>query len=655
MATATAKFYVDGTELAPYHIQVEQRSDWHHRFEVTVSAEKAKVMDGAIKAYESIVIDNAIAYAGKSAEITIKRSGGTFIFKGEITDVHVDQTYAGDAFIIFKGFSPTFLLEGQKSVASFEEKNLQGIFDEIMSGFPANVKKEVKPKYTDPIPYIVRYNETQYQFLSRLAAIYGEWFYYDGQKIVFGDLPSSNPKVKLTFGSDSMLSFNYGINLRPSSFKQQFYKYEDNGMVEQSVAGFQPGWLDPHSKTSLRASKQLFQEEGVHPVIHRISDSNHISYLAEARKSSIVGDVMLFTGQSADPGITVGAEVEVHSKKGFIGKYRVISATHTFTSNRDYYNMFRAIPVTTTFPPSNRGVVMPEAEPQVAEVVENNDPDKLGRVRVKFKWQEGMTPWIRVITNYAGPGQSEGVTGTYFVPEIGDEVFVEFEQGNPARPYVVGSNYHGSIAPDFADPDNNLKAIKTRSGHILQFDDTDGDESILITDKKDNLIKITTKESNIFITGNNNVQVNAGNDVLVEAGKNVNVNAGDSISLKAKNTITLSAKDINVLASKGINLVAGKGLNVSAENKTESIKKDVYFNAKNVTNTIEEDLRSSAKNIQKIAEKSLTAKSKDEVVLSAKNKLDQRAGKMDIQSQKGKIKMKASGNVEIKGSQVKTN
>ncbi len=223
MATATASIYIDGVKLLPYHVQVDQHSDWHHQFKITIATEKAKVMDTP-DAPESATIDNAIAYAGDVAEITIERHNGTFNFKGYITDVYVDQTYAGDSYIILKGYAPTYLLEGQQSVASFEDKSLKDIFNEVISDFPANLSTEVNPKFSSPIPYVVRYKETQYQFLSRLAATYGEWFYYDGQKIVFGDLPSKNPEVKLTFGSDSMLSFNYSINLRPSAFKQQFYK-----------------------------------------------------------------------------------------------------------------------------------------------------------------------------------------------------------------------------------------------------------------------------------------------------------------------------------------------------------------------------------------------------------------------------------------------
>ena len=642
MATAKATVFIGGTQLLPYHVHIEQRSDWHHQFEITVSTEKAGVTGGAKNVAESVIIDNAIALAGETVEITIERPSGSLKFKGYITDVQIDQSYAGDAFIIFMGYSPTYLLEGQRSVASFEEMTLSDIFNEVTTDFPENIKKEVNPKFTDPIPYVTRYKETQFQFLSRLAAIHGEWFYYDGQKIVFGELPSKNPKVSLKFGSDSMLSFNYGINLRPSSFKQQFYKYQDNGTLENSVKGFSPGWLDAHSKTSLKASKDLFQEEGLQPIGHDVKDAQYIKYLAETKKSALTGSVMIFTGQSADPAIAVGAEVEVNTQKGFMGKYRVLSVTHNFNSNRDYNNSFRAIPVSTLVPPMRRNVMMPMAEPQAAVVVDNVDPDKLGRVRVQFKWQEGMTPWVRVLTNHAGEDR-----GTYFIPEIDDEVFVEFEQGNPDRPYVVGSNYHGGIPSPFADPDNNLKAIKTRSGHILQFDDKDGEESILITDKKGNFLKIETQGDNIFMK--------AGTSIFIEAGDSVFVEASNSVSIRAGNSISLGAMDINLVAGRSVNISSGGSYNLTATNKMEVIQKSSVLQTKNLTNLIKEDYQSNAKNIYQSATQSINTKAKDKIIVSAKNKLEQRGGEMDFLTQKGKIKMKAKSNVEIKGSQVKTN
>lgn len=685
MATATAKIFVDGVDLKPYHVHVEQRSDWHHSFEITISTEKAELGAKLGGIQEGTIIDAALnKYTGKQADITFDRENGTFNFKGYVTQVRIDQTYAGDSYIILQGYSPTYFLDGRRSVNSYEEKSLEDIFNAEMASFPANVEQEVKPKYKKPIPYIVRYKETQYQFLSRLAATYGEWFYYDGQKIVFGELPSSNPQTKLTFGSDSMLSFNYGLTLKPSSFKQQFYKYEENSVIDKSMKSFQPGWLDTHSKISLSESKKLFAEEGLDPVIFDVKNDSQIKHLAEAKKSSLVGDAMIFNGQSANPGITIGAEVAIDSRSGsFIGNYRVISATHSFDSNRDYSNVFKAIPVSTMVPPRDWTVEMPEAETQVAEVVENNDPDKLGRVRLKFKWQEGRTPWVRVITGYGGGnGESKAVVGLYFTPEIGDEVFVDFEQGNPARPIVIGSKYHGTSAPGFAHPDNNLKVIKTRSGHTIMFDDKSGKESIMICDKGGNVVNLNTSGKTISISSQTAVSVSskditlaAASNVTISAGEDVNINAGNNVVINGEKGTTLSAGPVDNFELPEIlgevvgkvvdkvkvfvGAIRGDKANVtikSEEGKVEiEADKDITGEAKKKISFDAKEINLEAKSkIEQVSNGSFTAKSKGKMALSAKAKLEQKGGTVEIASQ-GPLKINSSAIAQIKASIIKLN
>ncbi len=529
MATASCSFQVGSTVLLPYHVQVEQRSDWHHQFEVMVSTEKAKVMGGA-KASESVIIDNAIAYVGETAQIEITRSSGALRFEGIVTNVRMEQVYAGDAFIVFAGYSPTFLMDGQRATTSFEEMSLKDIVGKIAAAMPANISQSVDPQFTQTIPYVVQYQETGYDFLNRLAAQYGEWFFFDGEQLVFGKVPDGKG-VELQFGSDSMLSFNYGIEVRPTKTTRKYYKYQENETYDKSVASFQPGWLDPHSKTALKVSEELFTKDEVHMVPFEVDSQSALQSRAESEKSSLLSDVMQFNGQSAHPGVIIGAKIKVKSTKGFIGEYRVISVSHTVDSHNDYYNSFEAILATSTAPPQNKGVIRPQAESQVAEVVENNDPDKMGRVRVKSKWQDGMTPWVRVLTSDAG-----GEHGHYFTPEIGDEVLIDFEEGNPDRPYVVGSKYHGKIPPEFFNKDNNLKAIKTRSGHTLLFNDEDGSESITIKDKNGNTINLDTSGKSISISSKSAISISSGN-ISIKASKNIQIDASENIVMSGKNVV----------------------------------------------------------------------------------------------------------------------
>lgn len=552
VATATNTIFIGDNQLHPYYVEVEQRTDWHNRFKIMVRTENAGVMGDT----ENEIIENALANVGRRVEISFERPAGIFNFKGYVNDVQIDHTYAGDSFIIFKGYSPTYLLEGRKSVASFEDKKLADIFNEVNT---TQASSSVRPVYTKKIPYVVRYKETAYQFLSRLADTYGEWFYYDGQEIVFGEIPKGSPKVDLHFGSDSMLSYNYGMNLRPSKFKNHFYEEKENNILEESVSIFKPGWLDYNTNNALETSNRSFPEEAIDPVSHLVFDSKHIKHLAETKKASILTDMAVFTAHSSDPSVIVGAEIKVNSQKGFIGEFRVIYVSHILNSHNDYRNMFRAIPIKNVAPPMNRNIINPKAHSQVGIVTDNEDPDKLGRIRVQLKWQEAeKTPWIRVQTNHAGKDR-----GTYFIPEIDDEVMVEFEHNNPDRPYVIGSMYHGKIGPEFSDPDNNFKAIKTRSGHKILFNDKDGEESITIIDKKNNQIILNTKEESITISAPKKLLIES--EEIEMKGKNITISASGDLTEKGKN-VTIGAKsNLELNGDAGVAMTTNGKVDISGK------------------------------------------------------------------------------------------
>ncbi len=128
----------------------------------------------------------------------------------------------------------------------------------------------------------------------------------------------------------------------------------------------------------------------------------------------------------------------------------------------------------------------------VVGVVSNlADPDSLGRVKLKFPWlkEDDESRWARVVSFMAGPSR-----GAVFRPEVGDEVLVLFEHGDMRFPYVVGSIWNGTDKPPGErgkDDKNDVRMLKTRSGHTLVFDDTSGSEKITVTDKGGNVIEMT--------------------------------------------------------------------------------------------------------------------------------------------------------------------
>lgn len=177
-----------------------------------------------------------------------------------------------------------------------------------------------------------------------------------------------------------------------------------------------------------------------------------------------------------------------------------------------------------------------------ALVVDNVDPEQLGRVKLKFPLLP-ETPesfWARLVMPMAGKER-----GWMTIPEIGDEVLAAFVHGDINNAIVVGSVYNGVDTPPYAneDGDNNLRVFQSRSGHRLTFDDTAGDERMEL------------------ILHNEEIRV-----IWDSANKVLSIYSGKDIIIEAKETISMKCKDFVLEASNSIGIKSGS----STEIKTGS-------------------------------------------------------------------------------------
>lgn len=110
-------------------------------------------------------------------------------------------------------------------------------------------------------------------------------------------------------------------------------------------------------------------------------------------------------------------------------------------------------------------------------VTDNRDPQGLGRVRVRFPWISDLTEsgWARVAVLAAGAGR-----GTFFIPEVDDEVLVAFRHGDPRYPYVVGSLWSGRDRPPVPSTLAQRSTVRSKSGHEVTFDDLPTQERLTI-------------------------------------------------------------------------------------------------------------------------------------------------------------------------------
>ena len=177
----------------------------------------------------------------------------------------------------------------------------------------------------------------------------------------------------------------------------------------------------------------------------------------------------------------------------------------------------------------------------VGVVTNTQDPAALGRVKVKFPWLSDSEEsfWARVATPMAGKER-----GFYFMPEVEDEVLIGFEHGDVRFPYVLGALWNGQDKPPEKNDDgkNNMRSIKSRSGHVVRLDDTDGKEKIEIMDK-------SGKNSVVFDTAKNTITITSEKDITLSA---------------AKGTIKLDAQKIEIKSSADAKIEAGAGMALKA-------------------------------------------------------------------------------------------
>jgi uncharacterized protein involved in type VI secretion and phage assembly len=187
----------------------------------------------------------------------------------------------------------------------------------------------------------------------------------------------------------------------------------------------------------------------------------------------------------------------------------------------------------------------------VGVVTNNQDPDKLGRVKVCFPWlsTDNESEWARIATLMAGNDR-----GSVFLPEVGDEVLVACEHGDIRFPYVLGALWNGADLPpyDNADGANNLRLLKSRSGHVIRLDDTSGSAKIEIIDSSGhNRIVINTADNMITIAANADITIQSQSGKLQLS--------GNGIALTSQAGVTvLATQNVDVQASAELNLKGAK-------------------------------------------------------------------------------------------------
>ena len=548
---------IDGENRNYTRISLVQKFGQHHYFDIEVLC--SPLVKENVWHHER---EEMIALQGKTVVIRMKHefSGDESIFKGIITSIGMDGDKGVSGTLHYRGYSMTILLESGRTMDSFTDATLGEIVSEVVEKYGNGISIVNNPAFKSRIPYVQMQEESAYEFLRRLAWQYGEWFYYNGQVLYFGN-PYKEKDENLVYDID-MDSMHFSSCVAPFHFSRHDYLSDSHmdmfGDDSEAVRG-----INTYLANAMKTSEGMYRSQTTmysHTATGHPLDIEHFTAVEKGRK---VASLVWMTGNTKTCRVRIGEPVVVQippnmCKRRDMGRYRIVELTHRIEVSGGYANSFKGIPASMEYIPTE-DMRMPVAHAMLAEVTDNADPENLGRVQVQFAWQKSRnktTNWIRVRSLDAGSSETVSKNrGFVFVPEIGDQVMVDFELGDPCRPFVSGSMFHRNNGKG-GNADNSIKTIITRSGHTFTFDDTKGEESITLKDKNGNMLHINTQHNKIEITATDNMYLNA-NNVYINAESNIEM-TGKVIKENAIEHLNQFAKKINVKADESVDLLSEK-------------------------------------------------------------------------------------------------
>lgn len=528
---------IDGRQIKDFiSLKLSQAIYAHHEFRLECFAEALG------KDMHSVFNDSA-DLIGASMRVQVKpvqeQSGLTF--SGVITKVAVGSENGHPGVIVISGASPTILLDQGPQRMSWMRESVKSMVKDVLKQSYADwLAYTIKPVSHETIYYEVQYDETAWQFITRLAGRFGEWLYYDGQKLVIGTPKSS--AINLTYGIQ-LSRFVQEVELRSGKLQVKAHNYVKNEKFESLIENIadHTGHVDIGAK-ALAKGEELLGVQTKSWCPHNIKDKETLDETMSIRAAIQNSDVVRMTGYSDLPGLRPGDVIHV-KKEEASSDYRIISIRHCWDGTGNYSNEFVAIPASVKKAPA-KTVKAPWCAMQPAIVVDNFDKANLGRVQVRFHWmgEKEVSPFIRMGTPYTGDGN-----GLYMKPEIGAEVLVDFADGNPTQPYIISVLNNGTATAPYEKKGNFIKAIQTPGGIKILMNDENG--SILISDKNGNKLELD------------------GEGVIrIEAKEVLELKSGDSkIELKKEGTIKISGRVVEIDASEGVKIESTANVEVKGE------------------------------------------------------------------------------------------
>ncbi|MBB5619542.1 uncharacterized protein involved in type VI secretion and phage assembly [Pedobacter cryoconitis] len=562
---------------------LQQHFNAHHYFELRFNHDE-------MGAPGLINLDNSRDFVGKTLSASFGYVlGKQQVFAGLVTKVELTQSNGYHGVLVVSGYSPTILIDRGPDLGSYLDKDLSTIVQLATHDTPDNDLRIVtNATRKTPIDYVIQYRESDFEFLNRLSGEYHEWFFYDGMNLNFGK-PDTQKEVSLFYGRD-VNSLQYAMEVAPIKNKRFAYNPKQDEMLQSESSGKADG--RPDLVHAINASNTTYSKTFNQPSLVRVDNGSDIKNLVDNEEKANISQLLKISASGDNPEVSLGAIVDItmslRQEVSFIteslGKFLITSVNHTIDDRGHYVNTFEGL-VSTTERLVVKNYKRPNPDMQLADVLDNDDPQGQGRVKVKFKWAcqtNDPSEWLRVMSPNAGSGDKGSNRGFHVIPEKGDQVMIAFEEGNIARPVVLGSVYHGKNGDSKGFKNSNVKGLSSRMGSRLTFDDLN--HALHLGTDECNFIDITN--------GNDTVELVAGTKVIIRSGES-------SITLNSNGTIDLIGKIINIQGTDAINANADplKGAKVSIGSLGNTI---IEIKASSKETQASGKITSSAKGEQKI-------------------------------------------------------
>ncbi len=543
---------------------------------------------------QDIILQDAKDFLGGLVEFSITDLSNVFPQKKYIGIAGKIKAKENSLFI--EVFSEDFKMTTARKYKSYLNMNFDSMVKQALSENGINGDIGTVDSSTT-LDFFQQYTETDYDFIKRLALLSGAIFYHNGEKFVYTDKLNENT-IMAEYGND-LVDFEIESSLENVKFKAHSYNHESH--TEQGMSDSQSSTGTSHTfvEESRNKSKAVFSDTEDIVLANFLKYQEHVNNYSKNLASYSDSKRVRVYGKTLNPGISVGVVVKPASTV-MDDEVVVISLKGVFDEN-GYVGEFVAAPKDTKFMPEIKHDEVYKTIVQPALVTDHNDPLKLGRVKVKYIWGDNKeTFWCRIANPSAGKGR-----GSHILPQVGDEVLVAFEYGDPSKPIVLGGLYHSESKPYFNKSSGmagnsyvEYLLLKTPNGSVIRvFDDKDKEE-----------IKISMKES--------------GEDAPCYVKMVTKGAAGNpEITLEAKDgTVNLLAKNINFTADEKITMKAEKGIDMVSQ----------------------QDITAKGKNIQTSAQ--------GDIKQEAMGKVDVKStGKMTMNSASG-TEVSSSANVEVKAT-----